>query len=59
MKGPSAQGIQNHASHCLGLKAYLEHPGDGRPQPQIAARDVVWALLITRAWCAVTGTTSS
>ncbi|MEK7409441.1 MAG: hypothetical protein AAB225_30615 [Acidobacteriota bacterium] len=29
MKGPSAQGMQNYACHCLGLKSYLERPGDG------------------------------
>ncbi len=28
MKGPSAQGMQNYACHCLGLKSYLERPGD-------------------------------
>jgi len=47
MKGPSAQGMHNYASHCLGLKSYLRDPGDGRPQPQIAAHDLVWALLIS------------
>lgn len=48
MKGPSAQGMQNYASHCLGLKSYLNNPGDGRRQPEIPARDLVWALLISR-----------
>ncbi|MEK7407803.1 MAG: hypothetical protein AAB225_22250 [Acidobacteriota bacterium] len=34
MKGPSAQGMQNYACHCLGLKSYLERPGDGRTYKQ-------------------------
>jgi hypothetical protein len=46
MKAPSAQGMQHYACYCLGLKSYLNDPGDGRPQPQIPARDLVWALLI-------------
>jgi len=28
------------------LRAYLEHPGDGRPRPQIPAAALLWALLI-------------
>ena len=47
MKGPSAQAVRNYACHCLGLKSYLKHPGDGRPKPQIPARDLVWGLLIS------------
>ncbi len=47
MKGPSAQAVRNYACHCLGLKSYVEHPGDGRLQPEIPARDLVWALVIS------------
>jgi hypothetical protein len=47
MKGPSGQGVQNYASYCLGLKSYLQHPGHGRPPPEIPARELVWGLLIS------------
>ena len=34
------------ASVRLRLKKYLRAPGDGRPRPQIAARNLLWALLV-------------
>lgn len=37
--------FQNYARHCLGLRSYLERPGDGRTHPHIPAREVVWALV--------------
>jgi hypothetical protein len=37
--------MRRYASNCLGLKSYLENPGDRRARPQIEARDLVWALL--------------
>lgn len=37
--------MRRYASNCLGLKSYLENPGDGRIRPQIAARHLLWALL--------------
>jgi hypothetical protein len=46
MKGPSAQHLYHYACHHLPLKPYLQHPGDGRRQPQIPAEALVWALLI-------------
>ncbi len=46
MKGPHAQQIQNYACHCLGLKSYFQQPGDGRAHPQIAAQDIVWAVVM-------------
>ena len=46
MKGPHVQQIQNYSHHCLALKSYFQRPGDGRPHPQIPARDVVWAIVI-------------
>jgi len=30
-----------YAAQCLGWKSYLRQPGDGRPQPRIAARHLV------------------
>jgi hypothetical protein len=30
----------------LGLRRYFEQPGDGRPQPQIPARVLLWSFLI-------------
>ena len=46
MKGPHVKQIQNYACHCLGLKSYFQRPGDGRPNPHIPARDIVWAVVI-------------
>jgi len=31
---------------CLRLKSYLQSPGDGRTQPRIPARALLWALLM-------------
>ncbi len=53
VNGPSALKILHYASHCLGLKSYLQHPGDGRIRPRIPAQALLWSLLIThllRAW---------
>lgn len=46
LKGPHVGQIKNYACHHLGLKSYFEHPGDGRPYPQIPARDLVWGVVI-------------
>jgi Transposase DDE domain len=46
LKGPHAQQIQNYAGHCLGLKSYLQQPGDGRTHPHIPARDLVWTVVM-------------
>ena len=43
---PHVLHIHNYASHCLGLKAYFQRPGDGRAHPQIPARDLVRAIVI-------------
>jgi len=48
LRGPHAGQIQNYAHHCLGLKSYFQHPGDGRTQPHIPARDLVWAVVMGR-----------
>ena len=48
LKGPHALQIQNYACHCLALKSYFQQPGDGRIQPHIPARDLVWSVVISR-----------
>jgi hypothetical protein len=45
LKGPHVGQIGNYACHCLALKSYFRHPGDGRVHPSIPARDVVWAVV--------------
>lgn len=53
MSEPSALKIFHYASFCLGLKSYLQHPGDGRVRPRIPAQALIWSLLIAhllRAW---------
>ena len=46
MKGPSPRGILRFAGTGLRLKRYLKRPGDGRQEPRIPARSLVWSLLI-------------
>lgn len=46
MRRINAQRLKHFARQQLGLEAYLRDVGDGRPQPQIAAATLVWALLI-------------
>ena len=46
MKGPTPRRLRKYVSKCLGLKAYLRRPGDGRPQGRIPAAALLWALLI-------------
>jgi hypothetical protein len=46
MKGPSPRRLRQYVSGPLGLKPYLQSPGDGRPQPQIPAQVLIWALLL-------------
>lgn len=48
MTGPHVRQIHNYACHCLGLKSYFQHPGDGRRRPHIPARDLVWSVVIGR-----------
>ena len=48
MKSPTPRRLFRYVTGCLGLRSYLVHPGDGRPQPQIPARVRLWALLISR-----------
>jgi len=37
--------FRHYAFRVLRLEGYLERPGDGRRQPRIAARDLLWSLL--------------
>ena len=43
---PSALGrCRHYVFRVLRLEGYLARPGDGRRQPLIAARDLLWSLL--------------
>lgn len=48
MRGPHLSHIENYACHCLALKSYFQHPGDGRLYPRISARDLVLSLVMGR-----------
>lgn len=48
MKLPTPRRLFRYVTGCLRLRPYLACPGDGRPQPQIPARVLLWALLISR-----------
>lgn len=48
MKLPSPRRLWKYVTRQLGLEKFLHQPGDGRPQPQIPARLLLWALLICR-----------
>lgn len=37
--------LRRYAARALRLRSYLDAPGDRRPQPQIAARVLIWSLL--------------
>jgi len=46
VKGPSPRRLRKYVCGPLGLKQYLQSPGDGRRQPQIPAQVLIWALLL-------------
>lgn len=46
MKGPTPRRLRHYVAKCLGLKWYLQAPGDGRVQPDIPASVLAWALLV-------------
>jgi DDE family transposase len=46
VKGPTPRRLRRYVEKCLRLKSYLHSPGDGRAQPRIPARALVWALLM-------------
>jgi hypothetical protein len=46
MRGPTPRHLLHYVTRRLRLGRYLRDPGDGRPQPQIPAQALLWALLI-------------
>lgn len=46
MSGPTPRRLLGFVTRRLRLRKYLQDPGDGRPQPQIRAAVLIWALLI-------------
>jgi len=46
VKGPTPRRLWIYVTRCLGLQSYFRSPGDGRPQPQIPAKALLWSLLI-------------
>jgi hypothetical protein len=45
---PTPRALLRFVVHRLGLERYLAKPGDGRPQPVIAARVLLWAMVVGR-----------
>ena len=43
MKGPTPRRLWKYLTWRWGLKSYLRSPGDGRLQPQIPAKALLWA----------------
>jgi hypothetical protein len=46
MSGPTPRRLLSFVTRRLRLRDYLRDPGDGRPQPQIPAQLLLWALLV-------------
>ena len=46
MSGPTPRRLLHFVTRRLRLRPYLRNPGDGRPQPQIPAPLLLWALLV-------------
>jgi len=46
MSGPTPRHLRYFVTRRLRLRNYLQDPGDGRPQPQIPAKLLLWALLV-------------
>jgi hypothetical protein len=46
VKGPTPRRLKKYVAKCLGLKSYLQGPGDGRTQGRIPAAALLWALLM-------------
>src|SRR5271166_5258626 len=45
---PTPRALLRFVVHRLGLERYLAKPGDGRQQPVIAARVLLWAMVVGR-----------
>jgi len=46
MSCPTPRHLRSFVTRRLRLQDYLQDPGDGRPQPQIPAKLLLWALLV-------------
>ncbi|MFY9527806.1 MAG: transposase [Candidatus Acidiferrales bacterium] len=46
MKKPTPRRLWQYVTRRLRLRPYFHHPGDGRRQPQIPARVLLWSLLM-------------
>ena len=46
MKGPTPRRLKKYVGKCLGLKSYLQGPGDGRIQGRIPAAALLWGLIM-------------
>jgi len=46
MSRPSPRRLLHFVTRRLRLRKYLQDPGDGRRQPQIPAKLLLWALLV-------------
>jgi len=46
MMGPTPRRLWKYVTQRLRLEAYFCRPGDGRQQPRIAARAMVWGLVL-------------
>ena len=46
MSSPTPRHLRSFVTRRLRLRDYLQDPGDGRPQPQIPAKLLLWALLV-------------
>lgn len=46
MIGPTPRRLLKYVAGPLGLSGYLNAPGDGRPQPKIPAKALIWGLLM-------------
>jgi hypothetical protein len=45
---PTPRALRRFVVDRLGLQRYLAKPGDGRQQPVIPARVLLWAMLVGR-----------
>jgi hypothetical protein len=48
VSGATPRHLLRYVTRRLDLRRYLQHPGDGRRQPQIPAQALLWALLLGR-----------
>ena len=46
MRGPTPRRLLDFVTRRLRLQSYLRAPGDGRRQPQIPAKALLWSMLI-------------